>query len=650
MTSARRVVLASVLSVAATLAWMAPAGADSNPKGTIGDVKASGGTYQGVLTFRAKEVVQVDPKSVTATVDGKSVPISIQSTSHLQRTALLLIDTSGSMGASGMQTVRQATAVYLQEVPSDVKVGVLRFSSTSQLVLKPTTNRAAVQQAVDGLQADGNTALYAAVKQATKTLGTTGDRGVVLLSDGADTESKEPAKDLAADTAALKAQGIRVDVVRFNNTDPGAEKALAQFAKAGGGSDVLATDTAGVAAAFRSSAQALNSQAQFTITPGQSLAGAHDLKITGTAQGGSFTIAQQLSFGAIAPSATVSPSQAAAPAAAPTLDVGSPRWVLWVGGALVALAVFLLSYVLFAPALRTRRERRIETVQSYLAAAAHQYQSGAKEHGPSATRQTLVVWGEKIMDRRESTAKTMRLIQRADLPLRAGEWLVLRVCAVVIGAAVGAFLLQEAAWFGAILGVAVGFFGPVAFLRFKASRRTRAFEAQLPQVFTLVATSLRSGFGLPQALEAVARDSAEPAAKELSRALAQVRIGADLADALDDLATRMGTESLHMAVMAIRIQRQVGGNLAETLDTTARTLREREALRGQVAALSAEGRLSAVILIALPIGLFFYMMAVNYDYVELLWTTTAGLVMLIGTCVMMVIGTFWMRKVVEIEV
>jgi len=112
----------------------------------------------------------------------------------------------------------------------------------------------------------------------------------------------------------------------------------------------------------------------------------------------------------------------------------------------------------------------------------------------------------------------------------------------------------------------------------------------------------------------------------------------------------MESNSMHWTVMAIRIQREVGGNLAETLRTTAGTLREREALHRQVATLSAEGRLSAYILIALPIFLFFYMLRVNYEYVALLWTTTPGLFMSIGGLVMLGIGIVWMRQVVKIEV
>lgn len=324
-------------------------------------------------------------------------------------------------------------------------------------------------------------------------------------------------------------------------------------------------------------------------------------------------------------------------------------WVPWVGGFAVAAAVFLLVYVLLTPATLSRRERRLATVQPYVHAVLHGPKV-TRERRPSALRNVVDDLAERFMSRRSSTVRTIQLIERADLPLRAGQWLVLRVLAVIFGVALGSVLLGHTALVGALLGAITGFILPSAVLRMKAARRTRAFEKQLPQVLALVASSLRSGFGLPQALEAVARDAAEPTAKELSRALAHVRIGSDIADALDDAATRMGTESLHMTVMAIRIQRQVGGNLAETLETTVHTLREREMLRGQVASLSAEGRLSAWILIALPICLFLYMTMVNEPYAALLWTTAVGLVMLVGAIVLMIIGVFWMRKLVQIEV
>ena len=178
----------------------------------------------------------------------------------------------------------------------------------------------------------------------------------------------------------------------------------------------------------------------------------------------------------------------------------------------------------------------------------------------------------------------------------------------------------------------------------------KKFEAQLPDVLTLVASSLSTGFSLPQALDAVAKDAADPSAKEFSRALAETRIGSDVSDALERMAARMDSENMRWTSMAIRIQREVGGNLAETLRTTAKTLREREELRRHVRALSAEGKLSAYILTALPIGIFFYTMKTNREYIELLWTRPLGIAMIIAGLISLGIGMFWMRKVVDVKV
>jgi tight adherence protein B len=191
---------------------------------------------------------------------------------------------------------------------------------------------------------------------------------------------------------------------------------------------------------------------------------------------------------------------------------------------------------------------------------------------------------------------------------------------------------------------------PVFFLKFAASRRAKKFERQLPDVLTLAASSLSTGFSLLQALDAVAADADEPSAKEFSRALAETRIGADLTESLGHLADRMNSKNMRWTGMAIDIQRQVGGNLAETLRNTAATLRDREALSRHVKALAAEGKLSVYILIALPVGLFLYMLVANRTYVELLWTTLMGIGMSAAGLISLAVGVFWMNKVVKVEV
>ena len=625
--------------------------ASADVEASISDVRSTAAGALGVLTFRSVNAVQVDPESLTATVDDVPVEATVSKTTYLKRTAMLVIDTSGSMGADGMSTVRSATKAYLKEAPNDVLVGVVTFADTAGTDLKPTRDRGAVQRVVNGLLPGGDTSLYAAVREATSALATEGDRSMVLLSDGADTVSKDRQGDLAAIRRLLKQRGIRVDVVRFNTEDPDAVVALRSFAETGGGSVISAKNAKDVGAAFQTAARALRSQAQFSLATPTPLQGSHTLTISGTANGEPFKVTQAVEFGTQAvlpvPPTPVGPAQVPLPAL--RSFTAQPSVVPWIAAGTIGLAILLMAFGLLTPSLQTRRERRVASLENYIDQTRMISRSEHKRPGVPIAEQ-LVSFGERAGRDRASTARALQLINRADLPLRAGEWWVLRATALLTGVAVGMLLLGQARLVGIAVGGILGFFGPAVVLRVLAARRAAAFERLLPQSLMLVATSLRSGFGLPQALDSIAKDSAEPVAKEFGRALAETRIGTDISDALERMAIRMDSNSMAMAVMAIRIKREVGGNLAETLETTARTLRERESLHGQVRALSAEGRLSAYILIALPFGLFFYMMWVNYDYISLLWTTGVGILMSLGALVLLVIGIFWMRKVVQIEV
>jgi tight adherence protein B len=184
----------------------------------------------------------------------------------------------------------------------------------------------------------------------------------------------------------------------------------------------------------------------------------------------------------------------------------------------------------------------------------------------------------------------------------------------------------------------------------KGRRRLRAFEEHLPSALQLVASGLRSGFSLAQALDSVVREGVDPIATELNRALGEARLGMSLEDALDGISDRMESTDFNWVVMAIRIQREVGGNLAEILLNTSAVMRERGRLRRQVKALSAEGRLSAYVLLALPLLMGAYMFAVRRAYVRTLYTTGFGIAMLVFAVFLLVMGTLWMRKVVTVDV
>lgn len=643
------------VSIAALLAGLSAVGAwaaDAPVPATVSSVKVTPTAFSGVLTVRS-DGVPPTTSTLKVSVAGKDYPVTATPVVQGKRATMLVVDTSGSMGEAGMATVREATAAFLKAAPKDVAVGLVSFAGTAGVDVAPTLDRARVQKTVNSLRSRGETSLYDAVIVGASALGAYTDRSLLLLSDGGDTRSKATR---AAATAAVKNRGVRAEIIGFK-TDDSDNSVLKGFAQAGGGSVASAGNTASVSRAFAAAAKALDSQVTFTVKAA-GLGGPQPVVVTGLAGARSFRANSTVDFGAAAPAPAPTPEETAtvAPdnqAAAVTPKVAVPRLPNWVllSAAVGALGLVVLTLVLLLPTAADRRRQRTATIERYVTPGGAPVP--VESSSPSALSTQLIGIGDRVMDGRESTGKTMAHIERADLPLRAGEWWVMRLVALVAGTALGVILFNGGFWmnlFGIVLGFALGYFLPAIILRFLSSRRAKKFERQLPDVLTLVASSLSTGFSLPQALDAVAKDAAEPAAKEFARALAETRIGADISDSLDHLSARMDSANMRWTTMAIRIQREVGGNLADTMRTTAKTLREREELQRHVRGLSAEGRLSAYILVGLPIGIFLYEVKVNREYIELLWTRGIGLAMLAAGVVLIGMGIAWMRKVVDVKV
>ncbi len=647
----------AVLMVGTGIGVLSPlaAASDSVPA-TLSDIRSSTGAVNTTLVLRGGQTLAVDPASIKASIGGRPAVVTVAQAAQQPRSTMLVIDTSGSMGASGMGTVRAAVRDFLAAVPKDVKVGVVSFASTSGVDVAPTTDRAKVQREVASYVARGETSLYAGVQDAVKALGAAGERSIVLLSDGGDTVAEikgGPAAAVTQRKAALSALSegkVRAEVVAFKSPESN-NAVLSQFAKVGGGSVANADDRAAVSRGFTAAARALDSQAVLEIKRPAGVTGTRDVVVTGTADGAPFEARSAVDLADSAP-VTDSGEASAGPVLPAVEDTStftalSPV-VLYPSIAVLVVGLFLLATAFMGSAFKSEKKERLASIEAYgfgrVAAPAR-----AKD-SPTAISAQLVTMGDKVMSGRESTTHTMELMDRADLPWRAGEWFVLRILAVVIAAIGGFVLLGSHHVVGVIFGLIVGLILPPVLLRYLARRRARKFEAALPDVLMLVATSLASGFSLLQALDSVAKDAPEPAAKEFSRALAEARIGSDVSDALDHMGARMDSQNMRWTTMAIRIQREVGGNLAETLRTTAATLREREMLKRQVKTLSAEGKLSAYILIALPIGVLLFSTMTNYAYVSLLWTTAMGIAMSVAGLLAMAFGVWWMSKVVKIEV
>jgi tight adherence protein B len=190
---------------------------------------------------------------------------------------------------------------------------------------------------------------------------------------------------------------------------------------------------------------------------------------------------------------------------------------------------------------------------------------------------------------------------------------------------------------------------PGFLLSLAINRRTSRLQAQLADVVNILASSLRAGHSFFQALDMVSKEIGEPAGPEFQRVVAEIRLGRPVDQALNAMAERVGSEDFQWAVLAVNIQREVGGNLAEILDTVADTVRERSALRRQMRVLSAEGRLSVKILAVLPFLIGLYVAKVNPSYIGLLFSTRLGWIMLGTGGALMVVGIAWARKIVKVD-
>jgi tight adherence protein B len=220
---------------------------------------------------------------------------------------------------------------------------------------------------------------------------------------------------------------------------------------------------------------------------------------------------------------------------------------------------------------------------------------------------------------------------------------------------IGAAIAGASAYFlgGINLTVVVIFISawfPIGLLRLLTVRRQAEFAAQLPEVLGMISASLKAGYSLLQAVDMVAQECGPPMSEEFQRALSDARLGLPVEDALEKMSRRVGSTSFEWMLLAIKVQREVGGNLAEVLGTLAKTIREREGLRRQIKVLTAEGRLSAAILLGLPVFVTVALYFLNPGYIALLVNSAAGLVMSGIALALMGIGTFWLYRIVQIEV
>ncbi len=240
-------------------------------------------------------------------------------------------------------------------------------------------------------------------------------------------------------------------------------------------------------------------------------------------------------------------------------------------------------------------------------------------------------------------------LARADLKVTPAEFLTIQILAAIIGFLLAQLFFQAIPL--ALLGLIIGFFVPRFYVAWRQQRRLQAFNAQLGDAINLMVNGLRAGYSILQAMEAVARELPPPISTEFDRVVKEQQLGFSLEQALNNMLRRVHSDDLEMLVTAILIQREVGGNLAEILDTISFTIRERVRIKGEIRVLTAQQMISGHVLLFLPIALGIILFGINRDYMLNFFTNgLLGYFMIACTGVMMLIGYFVIQRIVRIEV
>lgn len=559
---------------------------------------------------------------------------------------VLAIDTSGSLVGEGIVAARDAaTQLALDVTESGGLVGVVSFSDDVETLIDLTDDGAAAAAAVGELAAGGGTALYDGISRATRIAAShDGPADVIVFTDGVDNGSQTGLDDVRTLVGDAEMPVTTVRLVSSVEQEAADDNAVDAIAAAGGGTVIRIDDVSELAGTFEAIATDLSNRVtlRWVAEPTAERTALLSVVVSYVDEDGAVVASDGLQV--VNPRLVAITPPRPVEVRGPIIQPLATQVGLAIGIGALALAVLLLGIVLFDV---TSERRRTAALESRLAL----YDGGGRSRkGDGGHAQSITERAANVVDivPRPATLdqRLARRIEQADWPMRVGELLLL-VLSIGLLFFLFVLLVVGTPWWLAIGPGLIGAALPFVVLQVAVGQRQRAFADQLPDVLQVIGGALRAGHGFGTAVEGAVHEVEEPASSELRRASVEARLGRPMDQALLGVAERMESVDLTWVVNALAVQREVGGNLAEVLDNVARTLRARASVRRQVQALSAEGRLSANIISAMPFVMFLILTVISPDYIALLFERPLGRVLILVGLVLLAAGIFWLRRLVQ---
>lgn len=620
--------LVTLVAVTALLPW--PASGEVPPPVDVVAREQDDGTLGLIVRMpQGARLTEESLSRIQVTVGGDPVGAEVVTAQGVVENdrLLLLVDASGSMQGVRLRQVRRAVQEVLASLDPTSLVGLGTFADEFRYLVPATTDRQAIAAALASVRGDGDTALFDALASIIED--ESAER-IVVLTDGEDTASSTDAADVIN---SLSQSRIPIDVITLRALGDSAGS-LAEIVEASGGSGVVtATD---VATSLRESVVA----SDIELRVGTAVLWTQDL------DGQQILVSVTDSIGQTFSGGTSVDLPATATAAATTQTeqrtVSDPPWWTLALLALLSFAAVTIGALTAVRLAQIRKSRKgMQRVMAHYSSSGVARHEATKEADKPSSL-TLGFLPRTWID----SVRTQ--VENAGLPLTPAAWLLVHAAVAVV--VLGLLLLADLPIVIAIIGMVVSVVLIQAVARSRIESARRKFNAELADFFTLVASGLRSGLSLAQAVAGAAQGGGDVLARQMRRVTAEVALGMDLADALEGVASRMSSDDLTLAVQAVRIQRESGGSLSNILDITATTVRQRAQLQREVRALSAEGRISAIILMLLPLLVFGFFLITRREYVEVFWTEPIGWVMLGALVVILGIGGIWMQRMTRIDI
>jgi tight adherence protein B len=546
----------------------------------------------------------------------------------------LVIDTSNSMKGQKLTDAISAASGFVNTQKNGNLLAVYGFDSQPYPAAVLSPDKTQIVTAISQLGTGGasGTALYGAIKMASTDLqaAPAQRRIIILLTDGA---SSSDSATFAEALAAAKGAGVDIYPIGIATTGT-AQTALDQLAKETGGTASVATNSSALASVYNTITTELTTS--YTFLYQSSVAPGKPITLDITAKGLASVTQSLKAPGQVAPAV-----KSGGGLQLPQGAVG--RFVL---AASVGLFVLLAMALLLSARPGVILHKRIAPYTDQKKRA----DAEAADADPSrlSILHQLFIATERIIGSMNFWKRMSAMLEQADLPLRTAELFYIQMGGALLMGVLVSLVLGKRGLF-ALAALLIGAVVPVLFVRMKAKKRLSLFENQLPETLITMAASLKAGHAFNQAVQSAVQEGAEPTAKEFSRVVAEIQLGAPSEQALQAMAERMDSYNFGFVVMAVNIQRTVGGSLADILDTVSDTVRQRQQFSKKVKALTAQGRMSAYVLIAMPFLMGLAIFALNPSYMSILFTTAIGKIMIVGSLIMMAIGSMIIRKIVSFK-